>query len=66
MSQRFVDEAPPRDLLRALGKIDVVRDDDVGAHVGVQVIIGTPEHPALDASTITVVNAQDATVPEPD
>jgi hypothetical protein len=50
-----------------LGKIDVVRDDDVGAHVGVQVIIGTPEqcdrpcrpllsYPALDASTITEVH----------
>lgn len=38
----------------------------VTVHWGVQVIIGTPAHPALDASTITVVNAQDATVPEPD
>ena len=38
----------------------------VTVHWGVQVIIGTPAHPALDASTSTVVNAQDATVPEPD
>jgi IS30 family transposase len=44
----------PAEALKLLGKLDVVRDDEHKSAVGVQVIIGDRERPAIDASTITV------------
>lgn len=47
MTRRFVEEAKPEAVLRMLGKLDVVRDDVAPRAVAaVQVIVGTPGHPA--------------------
>jgi hypothetical protein len=46
MAQRFVDEAKPGDVLRMMGKLDVVRDDDQRrAETSFQIVVGMPGHP---------------------
>lgn len=54
MAQRFIDEAKPAEVLRMMGKLDVVRDDQMeGTSVGVQVVIGMPALPPYPDSQDT-------------
>jgi hypothetical protein len=66
MAKRIVTEAQPRDALRALAKIDVVRDDDERAFVGIQVLIGGEQAPALEAGSIALEVIDATAIPRTD